>query len=125
MMLSPKKDKAILALLTSTSVKSAAEKAEIGEATLFRWLKTGPFKEAYREARKTALDQAVFRLQQISITAVNTLEQVMIDEMASPSSRVSAARSTLDLTYKAFELEEIETRLDQLEKEFGRGMKGD
>ncbi|WP_270182942.1 hypothetical protein [Alkalihalobacillus sp. CinArs1] len=120
MMLSPKKEKAMLALLTSTSVKSAAKKAEIGEATLFRWLKTNSFKEAYREARRNALEQAILRLQQISVTAVDTLEVVMNDDMASASSRVSAARSTLDLTFKAFELEEIEERIDHLERELER-----
>ena len=52
-------------------------------------------------ARENALRHTSTRLQQISARAVDTLDGIMKDEKASTASRVSAARLSLDMVYRA------------------------
>jgi hypothetical protein len=114
---SQKKERAIMAMLTSPTMKQAADQAGVGETTLFRWLKLSEFEEAYRKARRKALDQTISRLQQATSHAVTTLQDVMEDETAPHNSRVSAAKAILDISFKAFELDDLGARIDSLERE--------
>lgn len=50
--LSRKQEAAVAALLTESTLCRAAERARVGEVTLWRWLKEPGFKAAYREARR-------------------------------------------------------------------------
>jgi Tfp pilus assembly protein FimT len=114
---SQKKERAIMAMLTAPTMKQAADQAKIGETTLFRWLKTPDFQQDYRKARRQALDQTISRLQQATTHAVNTLQDVMVDELAPHSSRVSAAKAILDISFKAFELDDLGARIESLERQ--------
>jgi hypothetical protein len=116
---SQKKERAIMAMLTAPTMKQAADQAGIGETTLFRWLKAPDFEQAYRQARRHALDQTISRLQQAASHAVNTLQDVMVDELAPHGSRVSAAKAILDISFKAFELDDLGARIESLEDQLG------
>jgi hypothetical protein len=59
--------------------------------------------------------KATARLQRASGEAVSALEAVMRSPKASPSSRVTAARSILDLAYRAVEAEDVMQRMAELE----------
>lgn len=117
MAVSQKKERAIMAMLTAPTMKKAAFDAKIGETTLFRWLKLAEFEKAYRQARRQAIDQTISRLQQASTHAVSTLQDVMGDETAPHSSKVSAARAILDISFKAFELDDLGARIETLERQ--------
>lgn len=106
-----------MAMLTAPTMKQAADQAGIGETTLFRWLKISEFEQAYRQARRQALDQSISRLQQAASHAVSTLQDVMGDETAPHSSKVSAARAILDISFKAFELDDLGARIETLERQ--------
>ena len=56
------------------------------------------------------------RLQQASGAAVSTLLKVMVDQTTPPASRVRAADCVLDHANKAMELEDIESRVSELER---------
>lgn len=116
--LSRKKELAISALITEPSISKAAKTAGIGEATLWRWLQIPEFQRAYRQARRQAVSQAVARLQQASSEAVEALSSVMNDTEAPASSKVSAAKAVLELSFKAVELEDLESRITILEEAF-------
>lgn len=109
-------EKAIIALLNEPTLKAAAAKAGIGEATLWRWQQEPDFAEQYRTAKRQAVSQAVSRLQQACGEAVDTLRTIMTDDEAPPSSRVTAAKTILETAFKAFEMEELEKRIEDLEK---------
>jgi hypothetical protein len=111
-----KKEEAIVALLSQKNIEEAARSIGIGSATLLRWLKDPDFDTAYREARRAAFRQSVARLQQASGAAVTTLLKLMIDPTTPPSTRARAADSVLDHSAKAFELEDIEGRVSELER---------
>lgn len=109
-------EKAIIALLTEPTLKQAAKTAGIGEATLWRWLQDPEFAEQYRSARKQTVSQAVSRLQQACGEAVDTLRSIMTDDAAPAPSRVTAAKAVLETSLKAVEMEELEKRIEKLEK---------
>lgn len=117
--LSRKKEQAIIALLEAPTVKEAAEMVKINPATLYKWMALPEFEEAYRKARHRAMGEAIARLQQASSEAVDTLRDVMGDQEATPASRVTAARTVLELGMRGTEIEVIEVRLKQLEEQAG------
>jgi hypothetical protein len=104
-----------VALLSDPGLTGAAKAAGVGKATLWRWMQQPAFREAYRHARREAVEQARARLQQASGEAVEALRDVMNDEDAPHASRVSAARTVLDMAMQATNEEEIERRLAALE----------
>jgi hypothetical protein len=114
--LGPKKEAAILALLTARSIEDAARTAQIPPRTLYRWLQEAEFDAAYRKARRAAFAQATARLQQATGAAVSTLLKIMVDTNAPPSTRVRAADSVLDHAKQAIEIEDVEVRVAALEQ---------
>jgi hypothetical protein len=113
---SRKMEAAVVALLTQRNLDEAAHSVDIGTATLLRWQKLPEFQAAYREARRAAHGQSVARLQQASGAAVSTLLKVMLDANTPASTKVRAADSVLNHSAKAIELEDLEVRVDQLER---------
>lgn len=114
--LTPKQEKAIMALLAEPTIKQAAETAGIGETTLHRWLNEEDFSKAYKTARKNALGQTISRLQQVTTEAVDTLKDIMANKESPASSRVTAARTVLEMAFKAFEVDDLTEQLEELEQ---------
>jgi hypothetical protein len=112
--LSRKREQAIAALLSEATVASAAERAGIGEVTLWRWLKQPEFKAAYREARRQVVEKAVAQLQQSSWAASTTLLKLLASN--SDSVRLRAAVAILEQANKGLELLDFEERIAALEQ---------
>jgi hypothetical protein len=74
------------------------------------------FAEAFRKARREAFSQSVARLQHASNAAVGTLLRVMTDREAPAASRVRAADVVLQTALRGIEMEDLEARLDRLER---------
>jgi|ERR1041385_4612343 hypothetical protein len=113
---SHKMEAAVAALITQKNHEEAARTVGISVATLLRWQKLPEFQNAYREARRAAHNQAIARLQHATSAAVTTLLKVMVDPNTPASTKVRAADSVLDHSAKSIELEDIDTRLAELEK---------
>ena len=110
---SRKMEAAVAALLTHRNHEEAARAVGIGTATLLRWQKEPEFEQAYRAAH----GQSVARLQQATSAAVSTLLKVMVDASTPASTKVRAADSVLNHSAKAIEIEDIEARLSELERQ--------
>ena len=113
---SGRKERAVLALLEHPTIEKAAAAVGISDVTLWRWLQTDEFQNAYRKARREAFSQCVARLQNASNAAVGTLLRVMLDREAPAASRVRAADSVLNHAGKAIELEDLGVRVSELER---------
>jgi len=111
-----KKEKAILALLTSRSVEEAARTANVPVRSLYRWMKESAFDAEYRAAKRAAYGQAVARLQQGTSAAATTLLKTMIDASTPASVKVRAAEAIFSHAAKAIEIEDIEARVAELER---------
>jgi len=111
-----KQEEAIAALLTQRNIEEAAYSAGIRTRTLLRWLKLPEFSAAYRQARRAAFGQAIGRLQQATSAAATTLLKTMIDASTPASVRVRAADSIFNHAAKAIEIDDIEARVQELER---------
>jgi len=110
-----KQDKALAALLSEATIAAAAAKVKVGERTIHTWLGEPAFADAYRSARRQAVQHAIARLQQASTDAVNVLCAVMVDTDAPPSTRIAAAKTVLEHAIQGVELDDLAARLDVLE----------
>ena len=116
-----KREAAILALLTSSSVENAARTAGVAPRTLYRWLKEPAFDAAYRKAKRSVFGQALARLQQGSSAAASTMLKIMVDSAVPASTRLRAADSVFSHSKNAIEMEEIEARVAALEAATEKG----
>ena len=114
--LKPKQEEAIAALLTNRTVEEAARAVKITPRTLHRWLNEADFDAAYRQARRTAFGQCVARLQQASSAAVSVMLKILADGAAPASARLRAADLVVTHAAKAIEIEDIEARVAELER---------
>ena len=112
--LSHKQELAIAALLSETTVAAAAEKAGIGEVTLYRWLKLPEFIAAYREARRQVVEKGIAQLQQATWAASTTLIRLLAS--GSDSVKLRAALAILEQGNKGVELIDFDQRLAALEQ---------
>ncbi|MCA9306023.1 MAG: hypothetical protein KDA16_05795 [Phycisphaerales bacterium] len=110
-----KQERAIIALMTESSVAAAARAAGVAERTIHTWLRDEAFRDLYRRARREAFDRAISMTQQYAAAAVKTLLQVMADKGASHQSRVSAAVAVLRFGREGMELDELQARVERLE----------
>jgi hypothetical protein len=114
--LSRKMEQAIAALLSQPSISVAAKKVGVGEKTLFRWLQLDEFQRAYKASRRRIVDQTITQIQSVMSEAVQALLNVMSDDAAPASAKVSAARALLDIGFKVVEIEDLESRIEKIEK---------
>ena len=106
---------AIAALLLHPTIAKAAEAAEIGERTLYTWLKEPAFKAAYREAQREAFKHSIALTQKYLPHAVQTLVKVMADDKAPHSAKVSAASALMKYGRESIELDDVVGRVEKLE----------
>jgi len=116
-----KQERAIGALLSASSIREAAKEAGIAEATLHRYLKDETFKAQYQAAKREVVQQAISQLQRSAGKAVKVLIEIAEDKECPSSARVSAARTILETSLKAVELEDLEKRIEELEKKILKG----
>ena len=116
-----KEEALIAALLSYPTVRQAAEAAGISEASANRYMKDPAFTEAYRQARRQALDRVLAVLEQGMLQAVAVLRTVLADAATPASTKVRADLGLLGLCVRASMLEDQEARLQALEAERGIG----
>jgi hypothetical protein len=113
--LSGKQSKVLALLVSGATIEAAAKAGAINPATIHQWLKRPQFVESYKAARRDVVTQATASLQAACGEAVSTLRAVASDIDAPASSRVSAARTILELAYRAVELDDLAGRIEALE----------
>jgi hypothetical protein len=109
-------DRAIVALLAEDTVKAAARRARVGQATLQRWLREPLFVARLQKERAELFSAAKTQLLAASAEAVGTLSLVQRDPRAPWTARVQAARAQLALCLRVEENESILARLERLER---------
>ncbi len=114
--LTPKQERALVALLDCGEIKRAAKVAGVGEVTLWRWLQLPAFQSRYRAARRQLVETAIAQLQSDCTIAVRVLREVAEDREAPASSRVAAAKTILEQSIGAIELMDLQERVEHLEK---------
>ena len=119
--MTPKKEKALAALLTCPTKDAAAKQAGITGRTMSIYLQDPEFQAEYRKAFGNLVETATRQAQQSLHPALETLRSVMQDKDQNGQIRISAARSLLEYSLKPTEQTEILARLDELEKSLSGG----
>ena len=111
----PRKEKALQALLVSRTRAEAAKTAGIGESTLREYMKDPEFLERYREAFGNLVQDATRQAQQAIAPALSCLREIVEDRDEAPQARIQAARSTLEYALRLTEQLDIIDRIQALE----------
>lgn len=115
-----KRQPLIIALLQHSDLEKAAAAIGMSTSTAYRIRKTQEFQAEYLKARRDAVSQAIARLQQNSVAAVTTILKIMVDAANPPSSRLRAADRVLQNALHALEIEDLEVRLQRLERQVNK-----
>ncbi len=121
--MTPKMQKALLALLTSPTREKAAAVAGITSKTLRGYLANPEFQLEYKKAFANMVEDATRQSQQALAPALATLREIVEDREENTQARISAARSVLEYSLKMTEQADILTRLQELEDEIRHGQK--
>lgn len=115
--LTPTQEKAILALMSETTVLRAAEQVGVDARSIYRWLEDPVFAAAFRRTRRESFAQAMASTQKYAGLAVHALAKVMTDANANPQARVAAASALLKFSRESLEIDSLVERIEQLEGE--------
>lgn len=94
--ITPRKEKALQALLVSRTRAEAARAAGIGESTLRGYLQDPEFSAAYKKAAAGIMDGATRQLQQNLTAAIDRLAQIVADDEENSMAQISAAKQEID-----------------------------
>ncbi len=88
------REKLLIALMETSSIREAAKKAGIGEATIYRQLRDEDFKSEYEQAKRQVVEIAVSALAASANEAVETLRRNLTCD--NPQAEIRAAQLILD-----------------------------
>ncbi len=104
----------LAALLQHSTVAAAAKASRISERSIFRWLQRDDFQQRYRAAQRAVVDGAIGELQSATVEAVQTLRRNLTCGNAFAEN--TAAQTILAQSLKAIEVQELQQRVEALEK---------
>lgn len=110
------KEKALAALLTSTTRKEAAEKAGIAPRTLRAYLQDAEFSAEYRQRKGEIVDDAARRLQLAMQKAIGVLEKAT-DGKRTTAAALKASKLVLEYSARFITISDIMARLDAMEEQ--------
>lgn len=112
-----RREQAIAALLSSSTVEDAARKAGVSVATLKRWLSEDEdFRREYHAARLAIVEGTTNLLLTLNTSAILTLAQNLRAPRPADSNR--AAIAILDLSIRGVEQQQLKAELAELKAEF-------
>ena len=115
------KDNIAVCILTTSSYEEAAEKSGVSKSTLYRLRKDPEFQETVNRIKNDIFQDTMKKAQVYSMESLGILRAIMCDSEATDSSRVSAARTILELGLNYAEQEQIIKRIEEVERLFKNG----
>lgn len=106
--------KAIPLILEAKSITEGVKKAGISKTTFYDWLKSPEFKAEFVRQRQELVDLALHELKTSASEAVSVLRGLL--KADAESVRLRTAQAILENVLKSIELENIEQRIEDLER---------
>ncbi len=106
-------------LLAGTTLTEAAQRLGVGRKTVYRWLQRPAVQQALRELEQERWSELSRKLQHCASEAIDTLVDLM-RHAVTPSTRLRAATTLLELSIKVEQLVDLEQRIEALEQKLGR-----
>ncbi len=107
------KEKVLIALVETSSVREAAKKSGIGEATIYRFLQDKAFLSEYRNARRQTVETAIAQMQNAAGEAVERLKELQYCE--NPAVAARCAQIIFENALRGLETTDILERLEKIE----------
>lgn len=111
-MLTPKKQRALQALLTNGTKQEAAKAAGISPRTLCDYLADEEFQREYKRAFRQLVTDATRQAQRSLSPSLSALNDIVQDEGENSNTRISAARTLLEYTLRLTEISDILQELE-------------
>lgn len=108
--------KFIVAMLSSSTIAEATQKAGISTQTGYNYMSNQTVKDELKKLRRDSFEQATSKIVDSVDEAVEVLREVMADDEEVGATRVQAARTIIANAFKSYELQEIEERLENIER---------
>jgi hypothetical protein len=105
-----------ICILTCSTYEEAAEKAGVSKSTLYRLRREPEFQEVINQVRNSIFQETMHKAQGYCMESLEVLRSIMKDYTATDSSRVSAARTILELGLNSAEQEMIIRKIEELER---------
>lgn len=106
--MTPRKEKALRALLTCKTKREAAEQAGLSEKTLWKYMHTDEeFMERYSAACRDLVADASRQAKQALSPAITALQAILEDPEANDSSKIAASRALIEAALKLTEVNDI------------------
>ena len=112
--ISVKQSRAIPRILRAKSVEAGCLDAGISKTLFYQWLKKPEFAREYKRQRDVLIEEAMESLKASVGKSVDTLTKLL--DSASESLRRAVANDILGHIFKIKELQDIESRLDSVER---------
>ena len=113
--LTPKKMRAIRALLVTGEISKAAEVAHCSRDSIYRWLRDPVFKNKLDIATKDALETLSRRMVALGDKTAAALEDALTYDLNAPSARVQSAKVVIAAIPQLRELASLEEWVTKLE----------
>lgn len=113
------KPRILSALLSTKTIKEAAEVAGTTERTVYKYLHDPEFLADLTAYNSACLKYAAGLTARSMEDAIGVLRTVMHDKESTPQTRVSAARSLLEFGLRVHDAVDLLSRVEALEKETG------
>ncbi len=113
--LTPKQRAALPFFVGSKTIEEACKEAGVSRNTYYEWLKEAGFKDELNRVREEIVFEAVGLLKVGAAKAVSTLCS-LLDRTEHPSVQRAAANDVLSHVVRFKELQELEKRLDEVER---------
>ena len=113
-------DQLLLALACGATVEAAAQKAGLSERSVYRRLTDPTFCAKRDQLRAEMTQRTCAALTAAGTEAVRTLVDLM-KPVTAPASRLGAARSVLEIGFKAREMQEVLQRIAAIEAQLQPG----
>ncbi|MCM8778667.1 MAG: phBC6A51 family helix-turn-helix protein [Candidatus Omnitrophica bacterium] len=105
---------AISHIINSASIEEASSKAKVSRSTLYKWLKDENFKVELKRQRDEVIRSALDRLKGAITKAVEEL--IKLTDAQREEVRRLACNDIITHALKSIEIEDIEQRLDKVER---------
>ena len=105
---------AIAHIIASPSIEEASRRSSVSRATLHKWLKNDAFKAELRSKRDVVVNSALNTLKSAASQAVDELIELIKAPRAEV--RLSASKCIIEYVLKSREIENIEQRLEKVER---------
>lgn len=111
------KQQALVALISSPTIREASKKSGVAERTINEYMRTDPeFRQAYEQYRQDIIRNASERMTNAMTDAVSTLTSIMNDKKTNTATRVTASKAVLEYGLKLWEVADINARLTAIEE---------